>query len=35
MVARQTGGEVHISVHDDGGGLKTEKIRKKAPSSAG
>jgi two-component system chemotaxis sensor kinase CheA len=30
MVARQTGGEVHISVHDDGGGLKTEKIRQKA-----
>lgn len=30
MVAKQTGGEVHISVHDDGGGLKTDKIRKKA-----
>lgn len=30
MVARQTGGEVHISVHDDGGGLKTDIIRKRA-----
>ena len=30
LEARQTGGEVHISVHDDGGGLKTEKIREKA-----
>ena len=30
MVARQTGGEVHISVTDDGGGLKTEKIRARA-----
>ncbi|MFK7944983.1 MAG: chemotaxis protein CheA [Paracoccaceae bacterium] len=30
MVARQTGGEVHISVHDDGGGLNTDKIREKA-----
>ena len=30
MVARQTGGEVLISVADDGGGLKTDKIREKA-----
>lgn len=30
MVARQTGGEVHISVHDDGGGLKTDRIRARA-----
>lgn len=30
MVARQTGGEVHISVHDDGGGLKTDIIRNRA-----
>ncbi len=30
MAARQTGGEVHISVSDDGGGLNTEKIRSKA-----
>ncbi|MEM0989666.1 MAG: chemotaxis protein CheA [Pseudomonadota bacterium] len=30
MEARQTGGEVHISVHDDGGGLKTDKIRARA-----
>lgn len=30
MVARQTGGEVLIAVTDDGGGLKTEKIRQKA-----
>ena len=30
LEARQTGGEVHISVEDDGGGLKTEKIREKA-----
>ena len=30
MVARQSGGEVHIEVSDDGGGLKTEAIRKRA-----
>lgn len=30
MVARQTGGEVHISVIDDGGGLKTQAIRERA-----
>ncbi|MEM7059080.1 MAG: chemotaxis protein CheA [Pseudomonadota bacterium] len=30
MAARQTGGEVHISVSDDGGGLKTDRIRKRA-----
>lgn len=30
MVARQTGGEVHISVIDDGGGLKTDIIRRRA-----
>lgn len=30
MIARQSGGEVHIEVRDDGGGLKTEIIRKRA-----
>ena len=30
LEARQTAGEVHISVADDGGGLRTEKIREKA-----
>ena len=30
MIARQSGGEVHIEVKDDGGGLKTEIIRKRA-----
>ena len=30
MIARQSGGEVHIEVRDDGGGLKTEAIRKRA-----
>lgn len=30
MMARQTGGEVHISVSDDGGGLKTDIIRRRA-----
>ncbi|MEM7212587.1 MAG: chemotaxis protein CheA [Pseudomonadota bacterium] len=30
MIARQSGGEVHIVVRDDGGGLKTEAIRKRA-----
>lgn len=30
MIARQSGGEVHIEVRDDGGGLKTEIIRARA-----
>ena len=30
MVARQSGGEVHIEVRDDGGGLKTDIIRQRA-----
>lgn len=30
MIARQSGGEVHIEVRDDGGGLKTEIIRERA-----
>ncbi|MEM1160680.1 MAG: chemotaxis protein CheA [Pseudomonadota bacterium] len=30
LMARQTGGEVHISVNDDGKGLNTEAIRKRA-----
>ena len=30
MIARQSGGEVHIEVRDDGGGLKTDIIRKRA-----
>ncbi|MEM7189126.1 MAG: chemotaxis protein CheA [Pseudomonadota bacterium] len=30
MIARQTGGEVHISVEDDGNGLDTEAIRARA-----
>ena len=30
MIARQAGGEVLVTIADDGGGLKTEKIRERA-----
>lgn len=30
MAARQSGGEVHVTVSDDGGGLKTQRIRARA-----
>ncbi len=30
MAARQSGGEVHVTVSDDGGGLKTDRIRARA-----